>query len=193
MVSFKNLFICTILLTQVQCISILLKALSAIKPQEVSISQKLFSFNRYSIDNLPGGDNTKPVPGDSPIEICDFKESQLLKLQEIIIAPNPPKAGSNLTFTATGYISKTIEDGAYVEVDVRYGFIKLVHQTFDLCEEVQKVDLECPIQKGNQIISKVVEIPQEVPPGKYLVNARAYTKDDEYITCLTAQIEFPIQ
>ncbi|CAK9436359.1 uncharacterized protein LODBEIA_P09170 [Lodderomyces beijingensis] len=134
---------------------------------------------------------TKPVPGESPIEVCDADDAQLLSLQEVVISPNPPQAGANLTFTARGTIDKTISDGAYVEVDVRYGFIRLIHQTYDLCEEITKVDLECPIEKGQQIISKVVEIPAEVPPGKYLVNARAYTKDDEYITCLTATIVFP--
>ena len=43
------------------------------------------------------------------------------------------------------------------------------------------------------MITKEVEIPEEVPPGKYLVTARAFTKDDEYITCLTATVEFPYQ
>ncbi|RCK66207.1 Phosphatidylglycerol/phosphatidylinositol transfer protein [Candida viswanathii] len=137
--------------------------------------------------------NTKPVPGDSPIEVCDFTESQLLVLNQVDLAPNPPEAGSNLTFTAVGTIDETIKDGAYVEVEVRYGFIKLIHQTYDLCEEITKVDLECPIKKGEHVITKVVEIPEEVPPGRYLVTARAYTKDDEYITCLTATIVFPVE
>ncbi|KAI5955447.1 NPC2 [Candida theae] len=138
-------------------------------------------------------DDTKPVPGKSPIEVCDYSSKQLLTLDEITISPNPPQAGANLTFTAKGTIDKTITDGAYVEVDVRYGFIKLIHQTYDICKEITKVDLECPIEKGKQVITKEVEIPEEVPPGKYLVTARAFTKDDEYITCLTATIEFPYQ
>ncbi|KAI5951085.1 NPC2 [Candida jiufengensis] len=137
------------------------------------------------------GINTKPVPGGSPIEVCDIALPQLLDLKEVIISPNPPQTGANLTFTAKGNIDKTIVDGAYVEVDVRYGFIKLIHQTYDICEEITKIDLECPIEKGEQIIKKIVEIPDEVPPGKYIVNARAFTKDDEFITCLSATIEFP--
>ena len=105
----------------------------------------------------------------------------MLHLDEVIVTPNPPVAGQNLTFTAVGTLDKTIEEGAYVEVEVRYGFIKLIHQTYDLCEEIVKVDLQCPIKLGKQTITKNVEIPEEVPPGKYLVVARAYTKDDEYI------------
>lgn len=133
----------------------------------------------------------KPVPGDSPIVQCEASEQQILELQSVIIEPNPPLRGENLTFVATGVLSKSIEYGAYVEVDVRYGFIKLLHQTFDLCEEINKIGLTCPISKGEQVIEKRVEIPAEVPPGRYLVNARAYTKDDEFITCLSAMVEFP--
>ncbi|RLV91623.1 Phosphatidylglycerol/phosphatidylinositol transfer protein [Spathaspora sp. JA1] len=144
------------------------------------------------VNIAPPNHDTEPIPGDSPLEKCDVAEVQLLTLEEINLLPNPPQAGANLTFTATGIVGKTIEPGAYVDVDVRYGFIKLIHQTFDLCEEIEKVDLECPINKGTQVITKIVEIPEEVPPGRYIVNARAYTKDDEYITCLTAIIDFPI-
>lgn len=135
--------------------------------------------------------NEKPIPGNAPIVQCEAINPQILDLQEVIIDPSPPAKGQNLTFSATGYLSKDIEDGAYVEVDVRFGFIRLIHQTYDLCEQVGNVDLECPIKKGKQVITKEVEIPAEVPPGKYTVNARAFDKNDVLITCLTATVEFP--
>lgn len=144
------------------------------------------------LNTFPGPDE-KPVPGDSPINQCDVSQAQILTLQKVDIAPNPPLRGQNLTFTAVGYISQDIKQGAYVDVDVRYGFIKLIHQTYDLCDEIEKVDLTCPIKKGIQKIEKTVEIPNEVPPGRYVVYARAYTKDDVFITCLTTTIDFPAQ
>lgn len=142
------------------------------------------------VKTFPNPDE-RPVPGNSPVINCDIKTPQILNLQRVVIDPSPPTKGQNLTFVATGFLSQDIVDGAYVEVDVRYGFIKLIHQTFDVCEEITNVDMECPVKKGEQIISKQVEIPNEVPPGKYLVNARAYTKDDVLITCLSATVEFP--
>lgn len=142
------------------------------------------------IQVFPGADE-KPIPGNSPIINCDAASHQILDLRSVIIDPNPPVKGQNLTFVAQGFLSEDVTDGAYVDVDVRYGFIRLVHQTFDLCEEIQNVDLECPVKKGVQSITKLVLIPEEVPPGKYLVNARAYTKHDKLITCLTATVEFP--
>ncbi|KAK7680113.1 Phosphatidylglycerol/phosphatidylinositol transfer protein [Cerrena zonata] len=138
----------------------------------------------------PPGQNEKPVPGGSPIVQCDATAPQLLDLQKVEIIPNPPQKGANFSFTAEGILAEDVEDGAYVEVDVRYGYIRLIHQTFDLCEEITKVDLECPIEKGKQVITKEVEIPNEVPPGRYIVNAKAYTKDDVFITCLSATVDF---
>lgn len=157
---------------------------------KLPLLKSMDSNNEEGIQMFPTPDE-RPIPGNSPIIQCDVKTPQLLDLQRVMIDPNPPQKGANLTFVATGYLSQDITDGAYVEVDVRYGFIKLIHQTFDLCEEITNVDLECPIKKGEQVISKKVEIPEEVPPGKYLVNARAFTKDDVLITCLTASVEFP--
>lgn len=142
------------------------------------------------INTFPLPDD-KPVPGNAPIINCESSSSQILDLQRVVIDPNPPAKGQNLTFSAVGFLSEDIVDGAYVDVDVRYGFIRLIHQTYDLCEEAKNIDLECPIKKGENIISKLVEIPEEVPPGKYVVNARAYSKDDKLITCLTATVEFP--
>ncbi|CAN3359004.1 phosphatidylglycerol/phosphatidylinositol transfer protein [Diutina catenulata] len=147
----------------------------------------------FQVRAFPGepDPDSRPIPGGSPIVQCDAREKQLLDLQRLVISPNPPVRGENLTITAEGVVGAKIEDGAYVDVDVRYGFIKLVSETFDLCSEITKVDMECPIDKGRQKLTKEVEIPQEVPPGKYYVVARAYTKDDDFITCLNAVVEFP--
>ncbi len=108
------------------------------------------------------------------------------------LSPNPPQRGVNLTVEAVGHLSQLVEEGAYVDVDVRYGYIKLISQTYDLCSEVGEVDLECPLQKGEYKLSKTVEIPDQVPPGKYTVYARAYTKDDDFIACITATVVFSV-
>lgn len=72
--------------------------------------------------------------------------------------------GGNLVIRATGTVFETIEDGAYVNLVVKYGLIRLVNTKADLCEQVSNVDLECPIEKGILSITKAVEIPKEVPP-----------------------------
>lgn len=54
-----------------------------------------------------------------------------------------------------------------------------------------RIDIECPIKKGYMEISKEVNIPRQVPPGKYTVLADVNTKDKRAITCMEATIVFP--
>ena len=82
-------------------------------------------------------------------------------------------------------------EGAKIHLTVKYGLITIIKQTADLCEQVKQVDLECPLQAGNEVkLSKDVELPKQIPPGKYTVVADVVTIDDEKITCLSATVEF---
>ncbi|CAH2355417.1 phosphatidylglycerol/phosphatidylinositol transfer protein [[Candida] railenensis] len=192
MVAINKIFVATIA-TYVSTTN----ALSIIEPIQPFLQKaanlfgsKVTEVEISTFQNAFGLDD-RPVPGDSPIVQCEVHSPQILNLQLVSIDPNPPARGANLTFIAEGYLNEDVAEGAYVDVDVRYGYIRLIHQTFDLCEEISKVDLECPIKKGKQTITKEVEIPNEVPPGKYIINAKAFTKDDKFITCLTAVVDFP--
>jgi hypothetical protein len=77
-----------------------------------------------------------------------------------------------------------------VHLSVKYGLITIIRQTADLCDTVKNVDLECPIKKGEMSLTKDVDLPKQIPPGKYTVLADVVTKDDKKITCLTATVEF---
>lgn len=77
-----------------------------------------------------------------------------------------------------------------MHLQVKYGLITIVKQTADLCNTVKEVDLECPIKKGDMTLTKEVELPKQIPPGKYTVLADVLTKDEKKITCLTATVEF---
>ncbi|SCW01608.1 LAFE_0E03400g1_1 [Lachancea fermentati] len=158
-----------------------------------AVSFALPTFSSFF--SVPGrSGDSDPIPGDSPLEKCDASESQLLDLQLVNLLPNPPVRGENVTVSAAGILNGEITEGAYVDVEVRLGYIKLLSQTYDLCEELENNDvggLRCPLSPGSYMIDKEVEIPAEVPPGKYSVVARAYTAEDDEITCLTGDILFP--
>ncbi|GMM57275.1 sterol transporter [Maudiozyma humilis] len=137
---------------------------------------------------------SKPIAGGSPLQQCDLEEAQLLDVRTIELLPNPPQRGANLTIRASGKVLTTVEQGAYVDVEVRLGYIKLITQRFDLCEVLSENDiegLECPVQPGEYDLAKIVQIPAEVPPGRYNVLGRAYTAKDELLTCITGDIVFP--
>lgn len=77
-----------------------------------------------------------------------------------------------------------------MHLTVKYGLITIIRQTADLCQQVKNVDLECPIKKGETSLTKDVELPKQIPPGKYTVLADVVTKDDKKVTCLSATVEF---
>jgi hypothetical protein len=109
--------------------------------------------------------DSNKVPGKSPVEICSLSPSDDLVIIEYInLTPNPPQAGQNLTIDARGYLKVDIEEGAYANFEVKYGFIKLLTGTADLCEKAAEVDLECPIKKGQIKVQKLVELPSQIPP-----------------------------
>jgi hypothetical protein len=148
------------------------------------------SLNFFGSDNAVVREDLK-VPGKSPLEFCPADHSKdVLTIESVELSPNPPLAGTDLVIKATGTVASTIAEGAYVNLQVKYGLIRLITTTADLCEQVQNVDLKCPIEKGALSIVKSVELPKEIPPGKYTVLADVYTVDDEPITCLTATVVF---
>jgi len=131
------------------------------------------------------------VPGQSPLKFCDAdRDDDIITIDEVILTPNPPKAGTTLVIEARGTVKETIEQGAYVNLVVKYGYIRLINTQADLCKEIKNVDLECPIEKGAISITKPVDLPKEIPPGKYTVQADVYTGDGDHITCLTATVTF---
>ncbi|WZH41584.1 ML domain-containing protein [Fusarium acuminatum] len=107
------------------------------------------------------------IPGDSPLELCPGDHSaDLIK------------------------IDSKIEEGAYVLLTVKYGLIRLISTKADLCEQIDNVDLKCPVEAGVVEVTKSVDLPAEIPPGKYTVLADVFTVDDVQITCLTATVAF---
>ncbi|KAK5660392.1 hypothetical protein OQA88_12935 [Cercophora sp. LCS_1] len=131
------------------------------------------------------------VPGQSPLKFCEAdREKDIITIESVVLSPNPPQAGATLTIKASGIVKEDIVDGAYVNIQVKYGYIKLIDTRADLCEEIKNVNLECPIEKGRISIVKDVDLPKEIPPGKYTVQADVFTADDEHITCLNAVVFF---
>ncbi|KAE8377632.1 Phosphatidylglycerol/phosphatidylinositol transfer protein [Aspergillus bertholletiae] len=133
----------------------------------------------------------KSVEGDNPLEYCTDPSGDVLNIKSVNLSPNPPLPGKTLVIEASGTLREKIEDGAYVLLEVKYGLITLLKQKADLCEQLVNVDLECPLGPGDMALTKKVDLPKQIPPGKYNVHADVYTKDDKRITCLDAHnIEF---
>ncbi|KAI1932259.1 Phosphatidylglycerol/phosphatidylinositol transfer protein [Ophidiomyces ophidiicola] len=132
------------------------------------------------------------VPGENPLTYCSAPDQNILTIERVDLFPNPPLAGKTLTIKATGTFSKQVEEGAKVLLQVKYGLIRLINQTADLCEQIENVDLHCPLEKGKMVFTKDIELPKTIPAGKYTVNADVITKDGEKVTCLEAAVTFDL-
>ncbi|KAJ7130682.1 ML domain-containing protein [Mycena filopes] len=115
-----------------------------------------------------------------------------VQIKSISVSPDPPKIGADLTVTVDLQVVETIEEGATADVLVKVGRIKLLQQTFDLCEEARKANatVACPIDPGVYSIVQTVELPKEVPKLKYVINVQGYTKDEEPMTCVDLTVQF---
>ncbi|CCF59189.1 hypothetical protein KAFR_0G01550 [Kazachstania africana CBS 2517] len=133
---------------------------------------------------------SRPIPGRSPFSQCRILEPQALSIERVDFEPGTPRTGRNLTITASGILSEPITNGSYVKIEVKLGYIKLLTDTFDLCELLADnvKDLACPIVEGYYDLVKTIRIPPEVPPGRYTVSAKAYTVDNNLITCIKGNL-----
>ncbi|MCJ1472135.1 Phosphatidylglycerol/phosphatidylinositol transfer protein [Lambiella insularis] len=135
-------------------------------------------------------DSDLSVPGENPLQYCRATDDNIFVIDYVDLDPNPPQGNTNLTIEASGNFTQKVEDGAYVQLTVKYNkYITLINTREDLCEQLKSLDKECPIEKGNVNVTLVVKLPV-VPYGSYSVFADAYTKDDEKLTCLTADVAF---
>lgn len=56
-------------------------------------------------------------------------------IESITVSPDPPEPGKNLTVTVEATANEVVEEGAYADVTVKLGLIKLLQKRFDVCEE----------------------------------------------------------
>ncbi|KAH9982461.1 ML domain-containing protein [Lactifluus volemus] len=118
--------------------------------------------------------------------------SDAIQIESITVSPDPPKPGHDLTVTVKASAQEEIEEGAYADVTVKLGVVKLLTKEFDLCEEARNAELEvqCPVKEGNYLVEHTVTLPKEIPQAKFNVNAHGYTVDDEELFCVDLTINF---
>ncbi|EMD42176.1 hypothetical protein CERSUDRAFT_79775 [Gelatoporia subvermispora B] len=119
-------------------------------------------------------------------------DSDPVQIQSIDISPDPPERGQNLTVTVKGFANKQIKDGAYADVVVKVGAIKLLQKEFDLCDEARNADAEiqCPVEEGQHEVTHSVALPREIPYAPFSVHIQGYTDEDEEMTCVDIKIDF---
>lgn len=124
------------------------------------------------------------------MKFCSNPKQDLIQIDKVDLIPNPPLPGETLSITASGTVKRPILEGSRVALVVKYGYIKLITQDLDLCDNIHEVGLECPVAPGDLILQKEVDLPKAIPPGKYTVQATVINQDEELVTCLTGEVIF---
>jgi len=155
--------------------------------QSISINSpatwEVFSEEIYSWSSSLFSPSSQFVAPNTTITTCG-NEDDLIAVDFVDVAPNPPKRGHPLVINAKGHLSETVVQGSYIDMVVKYGVIRLLAKRFDLCEEAAKIDKECPIEQGELFLNQTADLPNEIPPGKYIINVKAYLPDERQLTCL---------
>ncbi|KAG8789175.1 Phosphatidylglycerol/phosphatidylinositol transfer protein [Ceratobasidium sp. 428] len=118
-----------------------------------------------------------------------------VQVHSIKVSPDPPQIGKDLTITASGYVGQKIEDGAYADVTVKLGLIKLLHKQFDVCEEARNnnVTVQCPVEPGEYVVMQTVTLPKETPKAKFVIDIKGFTSEealDPDLVCLQLRVDF---
>ncbi|KAF8862115.1 hypothetical protein BDZ45DRAFT_646778 [Acephala macrosclerotiorum] len=125
-------------------------------------------------------------------DLCG-SENDAITLHSITLSPDPPIPGSPLNVSISFAANTRILSGAYLNVVVKIGYLKLLKQTVDLCEEngvLKDTGVSCPVEEGEHVIEKKVDLPREIPPAKYTVNAVGFTVEDEDMFCVNIYADF---
>ncbi|KAI8981291.1 ML domain-containing protein [Trametes punicea] len=138
------------------------------------------------------GNSASLAPGKEWDWVDCGTDSHVVHINSIEVSPDPPKRGEDLTITVEGVADEDVQNGAYADVTVKVGVIKILQKEFDVCEEALKANasIQCPVKKGPHKVVQTVTLPKEIPPAQFKVNIRGYTEDDEDMVCLDLMMDF---
>ncbi|KAJ3261032.1 Phosphatidylglycerol/phosphatidylinositol transfer protein [Boothiomyces macroporosus] len=127
----------------------------------------------------------QPITALESVSWCSSPEDIFIP-ETLALLPDPPVRGEKLTIQLKGQLKEKVDQSSVAQVRVKLGFIQLVDQPFDLCEQIGQVGKECPLEKGELVVEHTVDIPAQVPPGKYNIHVTGTNQDQLPITCLDA-------
>ncbi|MFF2812337.1 ML domain-containing protein [Streptomyces sp. NPDC058000] len=121
-----------------------------------------------------------------------------LQIRSVEVSPDPPETRNQTVITLKGTVQEVIEEGAYVDVVVKLGLIKLIQKRYDLHEELRQGGAfalvtpahTSPIPKGDIELRFTPPLPGPTPQAKFSVALRAYTAGDEDLACLDIKLDY---
>lgn len=109
----------------------------------------------------------------------------LFALRSFTLSPDPPRRSRMLSVRVAGDLATALTGGT-LNYTVTFGIIPIVQDSLSLCEALAlepKIP-QCPLRSGEWDVRHEVEMPREVPFGRYNVRAAAWDLEGRQIFCV---------
>lgn len=109
---------------------------------------------------------------------CGSEDSFQVKVDNVVISPNPVVSGNPATFE----ISATSEDdisGGILSIEVFYYGLPVHTESHDLCSKTS-----CPVKQGSFVLMNSQSLPGFTPPGSYKLRMKMMDTDNKLLTCI---------
>jgi len=114
-----------------------------------------------------------------------------ITVNSLDFSPNPPSLQNPVSIIASATLTKTLEQGATLEVVGTLGSMEVYRGSYDMCAESAKSGVMCPIPVGDNKLSTTVALPGNVPPFVGIdIVATAKNADGSDLFCLKTQLKF---
>ena len=156
-----------------------------------SSSHLLSSFNSlpFNSNNFPSSNGMmRPA---RPVSWMNCGSSDdLFNLESLELSPDPPRRSSPLTVKLKGYLKEKLDEGV-VEYEAKFGGFTLATGKLDGCPTLKEEPKlpQCPVAAGKIDVTHTVDLPWQIPPGRYLINAKGKRSiDDKQIFCIDLDV-----
>ncbi|WOO77364.1 Phosphatidylglycerol/phosphatidylinositol transfer protein [Vanrija pseudolonga] len=100
--------------------------------------------------------------------------------------------GKELTVSFRTTVSEVLDEGAYADVAVNIGLVKVLRKQYDLCEEARNLNtsIQCPAQQGEYYVEHTFDLAKTIPEAKFNIKVRGFTVKEEPLVCLDLVVDF---
>ncbi|WP_405550760.1 ML domain-containing protein (plasmid) [Streptomyces globisporus] len=123
-----------------------------------------------------------------------------LIINSITATPAKPQPGSPWKLAIKATALEVITEGAWLDVTLKLGLIKLHQKRYDLfgCLGGKHPEIPLtldgkevgPIEKGNVDMTLALDLKREIPPAQFKILVRGYTVDEEDLLSIDATVDF---
>ena len=130
---------------------------------------------------------SKPVSLQDPIWENCTKSTDESRINSLVISPNPPVKGENISVTLNITFKEVVTSGKITLKVLIHKFPIFSHE-FVLCDIASDAGDKCPIKQETRVLKLEEELPS-IPPGTYTGTITAIDQEGKEILCFKFTLE----